>query len=1049
MTAMKGVIFTFYSFKGGVGRSMALANIGVHFYRQGYRTLLIDMDLEAPGLERYFEDAGQFQTDGVAIRGGFIDFIQSYLKRASAPVDDPHEPLYPALDDYVTELTSNGAGRLTLMHAGRRWNEDWPGYVRFIQNFDWTDFYERWEGGACLEWFAAELRRKFEIVLIDSRTGVTEMGGVATQHLADAVVVLFGSNLQNVENSANMVRSFLGGGVQEARGGRALSILAVPARIDDQDSRGFAEFQKRIAEAFASIPVVPTDGYSMDEMRVPYLASFSFRELILFGDEETETSARRILESYGRIAANMQRLAPEGTALQAGMPSSRTERFQVALLASSQDEPLAKQLGALLTQHGFDCTTLGSRNLSDEDSSRLNAISCGIAMVTPAFGESAILRSLLQILTDLAKPIIPAVFAPVPTMPLLLVDKASVDCIAGVVVAAPLLADAIKATRVSDRGETNKPTSVYLSYHHENLPLASQLYQFLVGRGLSVWFDRKSIAPGAAWQAAVERALTDADIMVALLSPSSTESQALRTEWTFFASTLKKPVVPVLATETRVPFLFARTQPIDLTRTPPIEEIGRGATPFEQLVEAIRTRLDEQPDEHPDDDSASRRTSREQEARIHDDWLKFSPKPKALTGKQRWHVFLSYRSNDRLWALNLCDILRQLGFKVFMDQLVLKAGDQLITSLDDALNQSQAAILVWSASASSDWARREFQTFERVASNRIDFCFVPVVLEHAPLPMFATNRVFLDFSTYPDGPNGGELLRLLYAIVGRPLSREAAYFAAEQDAAAQQAAADIGAAIRNRDPELLLELFQTGGLAWRTSATLGCKAAEGLIRLGKLDEAIHMLVRLEEEFPRAIRPRQLRALGLVRRGDVRQAQRIVGALYEAGERDVETLGLYARTWMDRSSQSGDLADLRLARDLYAEAFEQAPDDYYTGINAASKSVLLGTPVDIARGLVYAERVQQLLGTAPRPGDYWITATVAECLLLQRKYSEAADLYRAAVAMAPLDVASHESTLRQANLLMDALLPTLEERLIVQQALRQDAFNPVIGGNEQR
>ena len=276
MTALTGVIFTFYSFKGGVGRSMALANIGVQFHRQGYRTLLIDMDLEAPGLERYLEDNPQFQAEGVAGRGGFIDFIQAYLKRASATVDDPHERLYPVLDDYLTDLTSDGGGRLTLMHAGRRWEEDWPDYVRFIQNFDWTDFYERWEGGACLEWFAKELRERFEIVLIDSRTGVTEMGGVATQHLADAVVVLFGSNLQNVENSANMVRSFLGGGVQEARGGRALPVLAVPARVDDQDSRGFAEFQKRITEAFASIPVVPTDGYSMDKMRVPYLASFSF-----------------------------------------------------------------------------------------------------------------------------------------------------------------------------------------------------------------------------------------------------------------------------------------------------------------------------------------------------------------------------------------------------------------------------------------------------------------------------------------------------------------------------------------------------------------------------------------------------------------------------------------------------------------------------------------------------------------------------------------------------------------------------------------------------
>jgi hypothetical protein len=51
------------------------------------------------------------------------------------------------------------------------------------------------------------------------------------------------------------------------------------------------------------------------------------------------------------------------------------------------------------------------------------------------------------------------------------------------------------------------------------------------------------------------------------------------------------------------------------------------------------------------------------------------------------------------------------------------------------------------------------------------------------------------------------------------------------------------------------------------------------------------------------------------------AQDIVGALYESGERDPETLGIYGRTWMDRYDASGDLNDLRQSRDLYAEAFE--------------------------------------------------------------------------------------------------------------------------------
>jgi tetratricopeptide (TPR) repeat protein len=400
-------------------------------------------------------------------------------------------------------------------------------------------------------------------------------------------------------------------------------------------------------------------------------------------------------------------------------------------------------------------------------------------------------------------------------------------------------------------------------------------------------------------------------------------------------------------------------------------------------------------------------------------------------------VFLSYRSVNRTWVLNLYDVLHQQGFEVFLDQVVLTGGDELMRALEDGLEQSQAGILVWSSSTGdSDWVRREYHTLERQAGDRPTFCFVPVLLDKSKLPPFAAGRLFLDFSSYPDGPNGGELLRLLHAITGQALSPEAAHFAAEQDAVANAQADEIGAAIRNKDPETLVELFGKGGLAWETSSALGCKAAEGLIKLGRNDEGIQLLEQIEARFPRAIRPRQLRALALARRdknGDLRQAQRILGALYESGERDPETLGIYGRTWMDRYRQSGDRGDLEQSRDLYAEAFERAGDDYYTGINAASKSVLLGTPGDLAKAEAYAARVQQIVGTEPRAGDYWMTATIGEVFLLMKKYEDAARLYKAAVATARAETASHQSTWTQACHLLEKLGPSGAERALIRAA----------------
>ena len=83
------------------------------------------------------------------------------------------------------------------------------------------------------------------------------------------------------------------------------------------------------------------------------------------------------------------------------------------------------------------------------------------------------------------------------------------------------------------------------------------------------------------------------------------------------------------------------------------------------------------------------------------EWAKFVPKPRPLTSGDKYHVFLSYRSVNRAWVLNLYDVLRAHGHEVFLDQCVLKAGDPLIKNLEAGLTSSQTGVLVWS-SATAD-----------------------------------------------------------------------------------------------------------------------------------------------------------------------------------------------------------------------------------------------------------------------------------------------------------------------------------------------------------
>ena len=81
-----GKVVTFYSYKGGTGRTMALANVAWILAANGHRVLAVDWDLESPGLHRYFAPfihRGRLGTDHpavVALRN------REYLYR----VLDPH-----------------------------------------------------------------------------------------------------------------------------------------------------------------------------------------------------------------------------------------------------------------------------------------------------------------------------------------------------------------------------------------------------------------------------------------------------------------------------------------------------------------------------------------------------------------------------------------------------------------------------------------------------------------------------------------------------------------------------------------------------------------------------------------------------------------------------------------------------------------------------------------------------------------------------------------------------------------------------------------------
>ena len=173
---------TFYSFKGGVGRSLALANVGLGLARTGRTVLIVDFDLEAPGIDTFGLLRPKEEGPGI------IEYVSQYISSGKAP----------DVRDYTYEVfgLGKGGGRLWVMPAGRKGKE----YSAKLGQINWQRVYEDYDGFLMVEDIKAQWEKsiKPDYVLIDSRTGYTDTGGICTRQLPDSVVVLFFPNEQNL-----------------------------------------------------------------------------------------------------------------------------------------------------------------------------------------------------------------------------------------------------------------------------------------------------------------------------------------------------------------------------------------------------------------------------------------------------------------------------------------------------------------------------------------------------------------------------------------------------------------------------------------------------------------------------------------------------------------------------------------------------------------------------------------------------------------------------------------------------------------------------------
>jgi cellulose biosynthesis protein BcsQ len=237
---MRGTVVTFYSYKGGTGRTMALANTACALawaLPTQEHVLMVDWDLEAPGLHRFFPPRRRSGYEpalglGLGSEPGLLDLLED-LARAlpeAEPIDEDQAErnARSALGTLDVEryIGPTEYPQVQLLRAG----SDGDGkYSSRVNSFAWEALFRR--APMIYRLLAEELARRYRWVLVDSRTGVTDISGICTALLPDKLVVVFTPNRQSLSGVRELVARALKYR-RDSDDGRALMVYPLPSRIE-------------------------------------------------------------------------------------------------------------------------------------------------------------------------------------------------------------------------------------------------------------------------------------------------------------------------------------------------------------------------------------------------------------------------------------------------------------------------------------------------------------------------------------------------------------------------------------------------------------------------------------------------------------------------------------------------------------------------------------------------------------------------------------------------------------------------------------------------
>ncbi|MDP6620218.1 MAG: AAA family ATPase, partial [Nitrospinota bacterium] len=248
---------TFYSFKGGVGRTMALLNAAHYLAAAGLDVLMIDADLEAPGLTLAHKRRHKKEARGFI---ALYEECRGFIESGAEPKDAPHK-----LKGYLHPLTVKTPplpgverpGRLALLPAHPS-DASADAYLRQLGELSIREVVGKGLAVYVAEVIRARVREEgFDYALIDSRTGWSEAAGFCVMGLADALAVVSGLNEQNLLGTKDFLE-FVAGREDEAPKPVLRVLSPVPTAKEELKEKRFRRARELLGgEVDVQIPYHP------------------------------------------------------------------------------------------------------------------------------------------------------------------------------------------------------------------------------------------------------------------------------------------------------------------------------------------------------------------------------------------------------------------------------------------------------------------------------------------------------------------------------------------------------------------------------------------------------------------------------------------------------------------------------------------------------------------------------------------------------------------------------------------------------------------------